>query len=71
MLSDEDIDLVAKFHYNRFDYEYGLRPQWCDNQRVREIKRLEVQKMLDALHLAGFQLVKGNTNVHTLPISPE
>lgn len=66
MLSDGEIDLVAKFHYNRFDYEYGLRPQWCDNERIREIKKQEVRKMLDALQLAGYRVIKGAPNVHSL-----
>lgn len=66
-LKEKDVEAVARTLYNRFDYTYGLRPSWPDNEKVRNIKKNEVRKVLDALAISGFKVVPMGPDEERLP----
>lgn len=57
-LSQPEQEKVAQLMYNRFEYEYGTRPSWVDNKRVRDHQTQKVAEVLDSLALSGYKVVK-------------
>lgn len=66
-LTEKQIEEVAKTLYNRFDYTYGLRPSWTDNEKVRKLKTMEVRRVLDALSISGYRVTKMGIDEERLP----
>ncbi len=66
-LSESQIDEVARVLYERFIYDYGLKPEYKTSANTRKIMVRQVKRTLDALSLAGYLVSPAPVESERLP----